>query len=98
MKHALDPPPPPQLPSPPRHAPTPPFPFQVCKAQLEPVKELLDAATVVIAYEPIWAIGTGVTASPEQAQETHKQVCTQPRPIEPAGHFSYILHAWKDLI
>jgi triosephosphate isomerase len=29
-------------------------------------------AKVVIAYEPVWAIGTGVTASPEQAQEIHK--------------------------
>jgi triosephosphate isomerase len=28
-----------------------------------------DLAGVVIAYEPIWAIGTGKTASPEQAQE-----------------------------
>ena len=26
---------------------------------------------IVVAYEPVWAIGTGKTASPEQAQETH---------------------------
>lgn len=35
---------------------------------------------VVIAYEPVWAIGTGRTASPEQAQEAHafiRQVLTQ---------------------
>lgn len=33
-----------------------------------------DFSKVVIAYEPIWAIGTGVTASPDQAQEMHKDL------------------------
>lgn len=30
-----------------------------------------DLAGLVVAYEPVWAIGTGLTASPEQAQEMH---------------------------
>lgn len=33
-----------------------------------------DFKKIIIAYEPIWAIGTGVTASPEQAQEIHKEI------------------------
>lgn len=32
------------------------------------------AATITLAYEPVWAIGTGVTASPEQAQEVHQKI------------------------
>lgn len=32
------------------------------------------AADVVVAYEPIWAIGTGETATPEQAQEMHEMI------------------------
>jgi len=48
--------------------------IDVLKSQVEPVKDLLKPESVVIAYEPIWAIGTGVTATPEQAQETHKQL------------------------
>jgi len=49
----------------------------VCAEQLEAIKAALkesDWKRVVIAYEPVWAIGTGVTASPQQAQETHAQI------------------------
>jgi triosephosphate isomerase len=49
--------------------------FDVIKKQLETV--LFDLSDeeykqIVIAYEPVWAIGTGKTASPAQAQEVHK--------------------------
>lgn len=33
-----------------------------------------DAANLVIAYEPVWAIGTGVTATPEQAESAHEHL------------------------
>jgi len=36
-----------------------------------------DALKVVIAYEPVWAIGTGRTATPEQAQEVHARLRSQ---------------------
>jgi triosephosphate isomerase len=34
----------------------------------------LDPARLVVAYEPVWAIGTGRNATPEQAQEAHEYV------------------------
>ena len=35
----------------------------------------IDAFTkAVIAYEPVWAIGTGMTATPEQAQDVHRHI------------------------
>merc|ERR1719203_504348 len=45
-----------------------------CITQLDDIKGMLDPTRVVIAYEPVWAIGTGVTATPEQAQETHAAI------------------------
>merc|ERR1719172_605279 len=42
--------------------------------QLTQIYSLLDPAKVVIAYEPVWAIGTGLTATPEDAQATHKGI------------------------
>lgn len=36
--------------------------------------EIADANDLVIAYEPVWAIGTGVNATPEQAEEVHRLV------------------------
>lgn len=48
--------------------------FQVIADQLRKGLFHLQAAewaNIIIAYEPVWAIGTGVTASPEQAQEVH---------------------------
>ncbi len=51
--------------------------FDVVTGQLQRGLFWMDRAMfskVVIAYEPVWAIGTGVTASPEQAQEMHAHI------------------------
>jgi triosephosphate isomerase len=56
--------------------------FDVVGAQLGAVLELLPADAVdriVVAYEPVWAIGTGRTATPEMAQEVHAQLRAQLR-------------------
>ena len=46
--------------------------IEVVTAQLQAVKEKIsDWSKIVVAYEPIWAIGTGKVASTEQAQEVH---------------------------
>ncbi len=54
----------------------------VVAEQLSAVLEVLDAdsvARIVVAYEPVWAIGTGKTATPEMAQEVHAQLRAQLR-------------------
>ena len=51
--------------------------FEVVKSQIEKALFHLTAeqiSRVLIAYEPVWAIGTGVTASSEQAQEMHAYI------------------------
>lgn len=48
--------------------------FSVVKSQLKNALFDLDKSAwknIILAYEPVWAIGTGETASPEQAQEMH---------------------------
>ena len=60
--------------------------FEVLKKQLnEGVFHLSSSefSKIVLAYEPVWAIGTGLTASPEQAQEVHAFIRD-----EIASHFS----------
>lgn len=49
--------------------------FKVVSSQLKGMFHEIspdDFKKIIIAYEPVWAIGTGKTASPEQAQEMHK--------------------------
>jgi len=51
----------------------------VC-AQLQAVMDVLDTASlakIVLAYEPVWAIGTGKTATPAMAQEVHAELRKQ---------------------
>ena len=48
--------------------------FNVVESQLKNALFGLDSSawgSIILAYEPVWAIGTGETASPEQAQEMH---------------------------
>jgi triosephosphate isomerase len=52
----------------------------VVAGQIEAVIDALGVAVfaqAVIAYEPVWAIGTGLTATPEQAQEVHAAIRAQ---------------------
>jgi triosephosphate isomerase len=56
--------------------------MDVVMEQLAPIVSAVTTANagdawndrLVIAYEPVWAIGTGVVATPEQAQETHQNI------------------------
>lgn len=54
--------------------------LEVVGAQLAAIQDELGVqvlARAVVAYEPVWAIGTGLTATPEQAQEVHAAIRAQ---------------------
>lgn len=48
--------------------------FDVLSREIENGLKDVDGDNIVVAYEPIWAIGTGRTAAPEQAQEVHAYI------------------------
>ncbi len=51
--------------------------FDVLGRQIRAALQDLDAAAmgaVCVAYEPVWAIGTGRTATPDQAEEAHREI------------------------
>ena len=52
--------------------------LDVCTRQMEALRTKIApedwASKIVVAYEPVWAIGTGKVATPEQAQEVHLEV------------------------
>ena len=68
--------------------------MEVVKRQLAAVVHTLGhcMTEVVVAYEPVWAIGTGRTASPEQAQEVHAVLRAQLQAACREGHVPRILY------
>ncbi len=66
----------------------------VVKRQLSAVIHTLAhcASEMVVAYEPVWAIGTGRTASPEQAQAVHALLRAQLRAATPQAAGMKILY------
>ena len=68
---------------------------------------MTDWSNIVIAYEPVWAIGTGLTATPKEAQSVHAYlrkclqavsdvVASQTRIIYGGNKYS-ILNSWSIL-
>lgn len=66
----------------------------VVGAQLAAVLDRLgeQATNIVLAYEPVWAIGTGQTAAPAQAQEVHAALRTQLQAAHPQAAAVRILY------
>jgi len=69
--------------------------FEVIKRQVDALLSQIepgDLEKLVVAYEPIWAIGTGLTATPEQAQEVHSFIRKELLAKGPLGSKTRILY------
>ncbi|AOV17323.1 triose-phosphate isomerase [Acidihalobacter aeolianus] len=67
----------------------------VVARQLEAVVEQVGAEVMgdcVVAYEPVWAIGTGLTATPEQAQSVHAYLRSRLRAVGAAADQTRLLY------
>ena len=66
----------------------------VVKRQMSPVIHAIGHCVpqIVVAYEPVWAIGTGRTATPEEAQEVHALLRAQLQAATPHGGDMRILY------
>jgi triosephosphate isomerase len=67
---------------------------EVVKRQLAAVIHLNGhcISEIVVAYEPVWAIGTGKTASPEQAQQVHAVLRAQLKAATPQAERIQLLY------
>jgi len=61
----------------------------VLREQLSILEDIEGDKALTVAYEPVWAIGTGVTASPEQVVETHAFVHEE---LKRLGHDCRVLY------
>jgi triosephosphate isomerase len=66
--------------------------FKILERQLSGGLKDLDLSGIIIAYEPVWAIGTGRTATPDQAQEAHAFIRSRVRTLSDAADSLRILY------
>lgn len=65
--------------------------FAVLSAQLTRALESLDlGADFIVAYEPVWAIGTGVVAKPKQVEEAHAFIMSHLKRMHPSTNFQLL--------
>ncbi len=64
--------------------------FEVLKKQLQEGLSLFNSQHLILAYEPVWAIGTGEVACPDQAQEAHLFIRNELKSITGQSHYKIL--------